>query len=596
MENKMMKKIKLAVTILIIALFIWFLVLSPLISFKNYEKQMTEAGEKYYRTYSNELPTGERVKTLTLQDLYYKAFVKEDFYIPYTEKPCDLKASWVKVKKVDGEYKYYTYLKCGVLESTIDHKGPKITLKGEETMKIAKGDTFKEPGIESVIDNTDGKLEVKNVEIRGTVDTSKVGTYEIKYIAFDKMKNRSEAIRKIVVEEQLKNTVKSSTNDLGYYTGANPNNYIRFSNMLFRIIGLDGNNVTLVAEEDIANVDYNGIDKWLDYYYDNLHKNSKKYMVKAKYCNMPLTEETLNTTECSKYTNERYVYIPSAIDINKAEQTGNYLKTKTMSWLANEKDAKTAYLTRYFFYGENDRIYMAYDKTQNYGVRPKITIKGTTHIKDGDGTKSNPYTIGEIPKAKGGENLNTRTTGEYITYSGMLWRIIKTEKDGTTKVICNETLYDEENLVVYNYDSQKSTIYNPKEKGNVGYAINNRAPEFLNTKYFVNHEINVPIYKNKIEYKKEKETKKYKVKLSAPNMYEMFSAMPVGTEDNVQRYWLVNSTKEKFIVGAITDIGVPIDKISIYGRYGVRPVGYLDKNVLITSGKGTEENPYVITK
>lgn len=598
MDDKIFKKIKLAVTILIIVLFVWFLILSPLIAFNKYEKQMTEAGQKYFKTYSNELPTGERVKTLTLQDLYYKAFVKEDFYIPYTKKPCDLKESWVKVKKVDGEYKYFTYLKCGVLQSMIDHKGPKVTLKGEETLKVARGDKYKELGVETVIDNKDGKLEPKDVEIRGKVDTSKVGTYEIKYVAFDTLKNRTEVVRKVIVEEQLKNTVMEKTSKKGYYTGNPDNNYIYLSKMLFRIIGIENGNVVVVADEDVANVNYAGLDEWLDYYYEHINKKTKESLVKNKYCDMKLNDMTLNTNECNSYTKERYVYIPSIVDINKAQTNmGNFMRPSTMSWTANAKDDKMAYLTRDAFFSDKTAKVKAYDKTSNYGVRPKLTIKGNTLIVAGDGTRNNPYSIGDVKKAAGGDYLNTRITGEYIKYSGMLWRIVDVQKDGTTKVISQETLFSEEQPVLYYYNpSENNTIYNPNKKGNVGYLINNRATEYVNTKYFVNHEIEVPIYKDKIQYNKEASTKKYKVRLAAPNMYEMFSAYAMN-DDNLKSHWLINSSNTKYINGAMTDIGVIVnEKINAYDRYGVRVTGYLHKNILITSGHGTHNVPYVIAK
>ena len=49
MEDKIIKKIKLVVTVLIVVLFVWFLIINPLISFKGYEKQMREAAERYFQ-------------------------------------------------------------------------------------------------------------------------------------------------------------------------------------------------------------------------------------------------------------------------------------------------------------------------------------------------------------------------------------------------------------------------------------------------------------------------------------------------------------------------------------------------------------------
>ena len=90
-------------------------------------------------------------------------------------------------------------------------------------------------------------------------------------------------------------------------------------------------------------------------------------------------------------------------------------------------------------------------------------------------------------------------------------------------------------------------------------------------------------------------TKKYKVKLSAPNMYEMYSAFSYDS-DEMKSYWLINSSKEKYYKSAITDIGVVLIKIGDYDEYGVRVVGNLSENIFIVKGIGTKENPYHISK
>lgn len=598
MNKKVTKKIKIIITIIIVALFVWFLVLSPYITFKRNEKTLEEAAKRYYELNSEELPTGERLATVTLQTLYYKAFVKEDFYIPNTKEPCSITESWVKVKKEDGKYKYYTYLKCGVLSSNIDHKGPKIILEGKEKMTVDKGSEFKDPGISSVVDNKDGKLEVKDVVVKGKVDTNKVGTYEITYTALDTLKNKTTVTRTVEVVERIKNTVELATNETNYYVGANPNNYIYFSGMLFRMVGLDGDNVKIIADKDIANVNYAGINDWLEYYYDHLTKGAKKLIVDNKYCNMNLTDTTLDTTECTEYTKKKKVHIASIIDVNRANANdGNYLKPQSMSWLANKENSEKAYVVRDVFFGDVNQTYLSENQEYNYGVRPILTIKGKTLVKSGTGTKDNPYSLGETKKAKEDDLINTRHSGEYVKISGMLWRIVETNKNGTTKVISDDTLkQNKENITTYYQTSSKAKIYNPKEKGNVGYYINNKASEFVDTSYFVNQEIEVPIYKDKISYGKETETKKYKVKLSAPNMYDMFSAFEYEG-DYMQSYWLINSSKEQYTKGVISDIGVVlIGEVSDYTEFGVRVVGNLNKKVIITKGAGTKQNPYIVAK
>ena len=598
-NEKLIKYLKISVVVIVLVLFLWFLVLDPLFTFHGYENQIEKAAKRYYEINARELPTGTRVKTLSVQKLFDQSYLKQDFYIPFSKKPCSITESWVKVKQVDGEYKYYTYLKCGVISSNVDHKGPEITLNGKEEITINLGAKYQEEGVKTVIDNTDGKMDIKDVEIDSSeVNTDEVGTYKVVYSASDSLNNTSEVVRTVRVVERLNNTVKKSTNGIGIYTGENPNNYIYFSGMLFRIVDIDGDDVRIVAEQDVSNVNYASIDQWLDYYYEHISKKSKKYVVQNKYCDMNATDENVSSlTKCASFSKNSYVSILSAVDINKAaNDDGNWLRPDSISWIRNEKDNKNAYTVRNRFYNTTSR-YMAFDQNYNFGVRPLLTIKGSALIEGGNGSKENPYSIGDFTSAKAGDMLNTRSSGEFVSYSGMLWRIIDVDSDKTTKVIANTTLYNNGERVVthYNTDS-KAKVYNPKERGNVGYFINNQAVQYFNTNYFVNKEIEVPIYKDMIRYGKESTVKKYKVKISAPNMYEMFSAFDYNS-DTMKSYWLINSSQTQYTKALISDIGVVMyGELYDNAEYGIRPVGYLDKNCSIVRGNGTYQNPYIITK
>ena len=79
-------------------------------------------------------------------------------------------------------------------------------------------------------------------------------------------------------------------------------------------------------------------------------------------------------------------------------------------------------------------------------------------------------------------------------------------------------------------------------------------------------------------------------------MYEMFSAFDYNSV-SMKSYWLLNSSKAQYTKALISDIGVVMyGEIRDNGEYGIRPVGYLDKNCTIVSGNGTFEKPYVIAK
>ena len=594
MKNKL-RLIRLTITVVIVGLFVWFLVLSPYITFKQNENAMVKAAKRYYEINLDKLPTGTRISTVTLQTLSRESYIDKDFYVPFSKKPCSITESWVKVKHTDSGYKYYVYLECGVLKSATDHKGPTITLNGKDEITINKDEKYEEPGVKKVVDNTDGKMDVKDVTIDSSkVDTSKVGTYKVTYTALDSFKNKTEKVRTVKVVQELEHTIKKDTNNTGVYTGEVENNYIRFSGNLFRIVSVENGNVKIVAAEDVSNVNYSGLDQWLEYYYDHLADSSKEYIVKTKYCNDKVTDTT--TKKCSSYTKEKDVYILSVEDVNNSVDTNSgesYLYSSTIVWLANTKTDKESWATRSVFFGTSDK-YSSFSKNYNLGIRPVITIKGSNLITSGTGTENDPYQIDDMKTGKPDENLNTRYSGEYIEYSNMLWRIVEVEKSGAIKVISNSNvpIAGEKRI---SYDSSiTNRIYNPNQKGNVGYVINQKVADTIDEKYFDKTEIEVPIYKKLAKYNKETTTKKYKVKFHAPDMYDLYTAQ---NNSLLSGYWLLNSSQSQDVVymispiGAVYNTGVPDSNTA-----GIRVIGYLNKNCKIVSGKGTEERPYKIAK
>lgn len=598
-KKKIINRIKFLIVVAIIAAFVWFLVIFPMITFRSNEERLENAARRYFELNQEKLPTGERIKTLSLQELYHDAYLDEDITTPYTNNVCSITDSWVKVRRENNEYKYYVYLDCGVLKSNIDHEGPEIKLNGDTELTIGVGDAYKEPGVKSVIDASDGKLKIKDVTIKGSVDTSEIGNYDINYIAFDKLGNKTSVTRTVKVVKMIKNVVKKDLNGTTNYTGEPGNNFLRLSNMNFRIVGLDEkDNVVIVADEDIANVNHTKIDEWLKYYYKRLNKTTKKMIVKSKYCNMSVDETALDTVQCNSYTDAREVYIPSIVEVNRAQALeNNFMKTYTMSWVANKKNAKEAYITRNIFYGDDyGKSFLAYDATFNYGIRPMMTIKGDSLVIAGDGSLLDPYLFDDFESGIGGSPLNERDMGEYIDYNGSIWRIIDTMDDGTTKVIGEISLGNSFEGPNFYTDSTKIT-YDPKNRSSIAYFVNNGVNEYVDTSKFAGHEIEVPIYKNKIIYGEEVETKKYKVKLSVPNMYEMFSAQSRISSNyaKTHSYWLLNTSKTDRIAGAITDIGVPVnEEIGEYDTYGVRLVAYFKSGTIVTKGYGTRAYPYSV--
>lgn len=147
---------------------------------------------------------------------------------------------------IPGEYtiRYTVANKKGKNETTVERRvlvkdniAPTIELKGEDTIKLLVGDKYEEKGA-SANDNIDGDL-TNNIEILGSVDTSKPENYEIEYRIRDSAGNQATAKRKVIVSEKKKiatTTSKSGLPVLMYHffydknvSSGKDNNYMEIS-------------------------------------------------------------------------------------------------------------------------------------------------------------------------------------------------------------------------------------------------------------------------------------------------------------------------------------------------------------------------------
>ena len=104
-----------------------------------------------------------------------------------------------------------------------DEEGPKIELEGSETVYADFEGTYKDPGYKA-IDNCDGDI-TNQVEVKGSVDTSKIGRYQLTYSIKDKSGNKSEITRTVIVSRKTdpeSGTLKIGAIYLTFDDGPNP--------------------------------------------------------------------------------------------------------------------------------------------------------------------------------------------------------------------------------------------------------------------------------------------------------------------------------------------------------------------------------------
>ncbi len=602
-KKKIIRIAVIALVVIAIILLVWFLYFYPRILFKNNEDVFYKAGERYYQINSSRFPSEEgRVISVTLDTLIKQDYL-EELYVPYSDKLCDLKESTVKAVNTEDGYDLYAYLKCGKYESDVDHEGPKIELNGDKTMIIRVGSTYEEPGVKSVVDDVDGELDVSSVTIKGEVNTNQVGSYEITYQAADRLNNRTTVTRTVEVREYLNETVRQNTTD-GYYQGVNPNNYVMFNNMLFRIVRVnDDDTVTLVSSENLANVDYNNdrlkgsaLDSWLnDYFYNLLEKEFQDLIVNDTWCDDVVdSANTTTVNTCSRESEEMKVGILSIQDYNKSRiDEGSYLDSSALVWYANfDSNGQPWALTNIMSYPSG---LLPMEDDDLFNVRPAITLKSDTSIVSGTGTYNDPYVLIVKKVARKSSNLNNRQIGEYVSYSGYLFRISDTLDDGTTEVISTSNLEYNDTEVMMRYNNgDKDKVYNPNEEGNIGYQVKNEMTRYISTDLFTSHKVNVPIYDHKVTYKGEHETKSYNLLITIPSTFDIFSAK--GDFSSGGGYWLIDSSKEENRKTVIRAIGsTSYVSTSDDMELGVKVKAYFDDDVIITGGDGTYSNPYTIS-
>ncbi len=608
MKKKVKMGIMIAVSIVVVAGLYYYFFLGPTLAFQKQEKQLLEAGQLYFEQNSYLLPKKGDIKEITLSTLYDQKYV-DTFYIPNSKKICSSDKSFVKAKNTDGEITYLAYLSCGKYHSTTDNQGPEIILNGEDEITIARGSTYQEKGIKTVKDNEDGKMDNKDVTIDASkVDTENIGTYTVTYTAYDSLKNKTVKKRTVKVVQMLSDTVQEDTNQKGYYQGTVENNYLMFNAILWRIVGVEEDgSVTIVTDEPLANVDYtlakntniknSSMDQWLNgYFYSLLSKDAKNMIVKnSEWCSDSLTSEQLTTTTCEKKI-KMNVGLISIQDYNKSlDGRASYLDSyNIVTWMLNPSKKGEVWTQRDNYINDEGVYYKSYSDDILFGVRPAIRLKGNLEIVEGDGSSTDPYSLGDYQAGKQRDLLNTRLTGEYVNYSGYLFRIIDIN-DETTHVISNDVLTQDGNPIYIKYqDNGTTSIYNPDKKGNLGYQITNDMTQYIQTSYFAKKKITVPIYKDRAMYKKETDTKEYTVKMAAPNTFDLFSAK---SESSFYGYWYINSSKNSIRKYVASAMGTIYYTDTIEDSYaGARISAYFDKNVKIKSGKGTRENPYIITK
>ena len=372
------------------------------------------------------------------------------------------------------------------------------------------------------------------------------------------------------------------------YLGEVDDNYLEYSGILYRIIGIDKDkNIKVISDKSVTMM-YSGLEKgydksyvnkWLNYdkdvsgsgVYENNIKESVNYLSSTYYCE-DIIDDIKNIT-CDKNTTNYKITLLSLYDYYKAGGKSSFLNNGETFYLGTlNKDNHNYYIT------SDGEVSINEISTRTYAVRPVITIISSSVLLSGKGTKDDPYKILEIKPS----TLEDTTINTYVSFSNQIFKVIDNSTDAT-KVALNGVIKENDIDVVKSFGGKNNKYSN--SKNTVGYYLNNTYLKTLDSKNIIKSNWYIgALSLDNLDYSNEKNTK-VNLSVGMLSLGDMF----VGDINNVLT--LSRGIESDQIINVINKEG------NFYGdfitsKYNVRPALYLNNELKITGGNGTFDAPY----
>lgn len=277
---------------------------------------------------------------------------------------------------------------------------------------------------------------------------------------------------KVEEKNSIANDIKESNKDNEnfkninseyYFYGTDVNNYVSYSNLIWRVIKVNNDNsITIVLDNSITSLanSNSSIDKWLNKteeeytgILENNLNNLNKYLTYTNTCK-DVIEDTKNIT-CKETIEDTYITTPSLNDYVNTGGSNGFMNNEEYYYLINTNNENK------YWYIDSDGKLGKTDGSDVLGVKPVVTIKGTIELTGGNGTKDSPYTFEE----------ETTLFGSYVKLGEDLWRIYEVNDD-EIKLSLNNYLTINGTEEKYNY-SQNGYYHNDTKTKTLAYYLKN---------------------------------------------------------------------------------------------------------------------------
>lgn len=401
-----------------------------------------------------------------------------------------------------------------------------------------------------------------------------------------------------------KKPLGQASNDVYVMGNANADNYVWYSGKLWRIVNYNESDgyiklicndiITVFPRNNNSTIKYENslIDKYLQNVFLPSLKEYDKYLKDAVWDTSPTIMPSQETMKAETVTRK-----VGLLNSYEANQIPSYFSDNYFWLLSNYgNDGNFIYIT-----AKNRRLDTTVRKTvynyyDYYAIRPAITLKLENYVIAGDGSKDHPYILeGNSTDVKEGTKINTRYSGEYVKINNVKYRIVRTENN-LTKIIMTEGFLDAKP-----FNANVQTGYYKFSLSNIKDSLRSWYETSLGTDKSLIEE-NGSWCEKAITYPME----------FSNNCNENYITSAVGlptlgdlyTSNNgtpSKEFWTINasSTTGKYTINTVYG-GNSVNSINtrysdkLTDMVSIKPVMYLKSNVIIKSGSGTNDDPFVL--
>ena len=384
---------------------------------------------------------------------------------------------------------------------------------------------------------------------------------------------------KVIRENNADNESFEIMNGKNYFTGSANTNYLEYSNILWRIIKVNGDNsLTAISEYSITSLAHgkntsfkdSRINTWLNTttseYSGILEKslnNIETYLQKTETCNDTYNE--LSNDLCKNVTTDAYFSLLSIPDYLNTGSKDSYLNNNEYFYLGNNNDEDKTW------YVNDDGKATPNVGDEIIGIRPVITIKANIDYISGTGTKEDPY---KIEKENG-------LFGSYVKLGNDTWRIYEINND-EVKLMLNSTIPD-----ITKENSRKNSYYDDYSKNSTAYYLNHTFLDSLSYKDIIK-ETN---WSN--GYYNSSNTFDYttSLKTTINSKVALLSIGNIFLNPELTNYSTMTGTKEKASSIYVIQKNKRVFSKQISTKTSIVPTIAVDKNIL-KKGNGTIDSPF----